>query len=103
MSGIEGGNGEYNDVLEDVILQGVVTISTTQTELKVGASVDSDREVVRIYNKSNTTIFVGPSGVNTTIGEPLRRRQSMELPIGTQSIYAVTASGTADVIVWELG
>jgi len=103
MGGIEDGTGEFADVLEDVILQGVVTITSTQTELKVGASLNPDREVVRVYNNSNETIFFGPNGVTTTTGEPLRRRQSMEMPIGAQQLFAITASGTADVIVWELG
>jgi hypothetical protein len=103
MGGIEDGNGEFNDVLEDVLIQGVVTIGTTETELKVNASVDPDREVVRVYNSSNQTIYIGPTGVTSATGEPLRRRQSMEMPIGTQGLFAITASGTADVIVWELG
>lgn len=103
MSGIEGGNGEYNDVWEDTLLQGVVTVSTTQTELKVGGSVDSDRETVRVYNKSNAIVYIGPSGVTTSTGEPLNKNQWIEMPIGTQSLYAIVASGTADVIVWELG
>ena len=101
--GFSEDTSEFSDVLEDVILQGVVTITTTQTELKVGGSVDPDREVVRIVNKTDATVYVGPSGVTTTTGEPLRKRQSMELPIGTQSLFAIVASGTADVIVWELG
>ena len=96
-------DSEFSDVLEDVMVQGVVTIGTTQTEIRVGGSIEPEREVVRIYNSSNSTIFVGPSGVTTTTGEPLRRRQSMEMPIGTQSLFAVVASGTADVIVWEIG
>ena len=103
MSGGINESSEYGDVLEDVLLQGVVTIGTTETELKVGVSADPEREVVRIYNNSNTTIYVGPTGVTTSTGEPLRRRQSMEMPIGQQSLYAIVASGTADVIVWEIG
>ncbi len=100
---IEDNNSEFGDVLEDVILQGLVTINTTQTELKVGPSVDPDREVVRVYNSSNSTIYVGPSGVTPSTGEPVRKKQSFEMPIGTQSLFAVVDSGTADVIVWELG
>jgi hypothetical protein len=97
------GSSEYSDVLEDVILQGVVTVGTTETELKVNASVEPDREVVRVYNKSDVTVYIGPSGVNTTIGEPVFSNQWAELPIGTQSLYAIVDTGTADVIVWELG
>lgn len=96
-------NGEYSDVLEDVLLQGVITITTTQTELKVGASLSSKREVVRVYNKSSSTIYVGPSGVTDVIGEPIKKNGYAEFPIGTQSLYAIVSSGTADVIVWEMG
>ena len=103
MSGIEGGNGEYNDVWEDTLLQGVVTIGTTQVELKVGGSVDPDREAVRVYNKSNSTIYIGPSGVTTSTGEPLAKKQWIEMPIGTQSLYAIAGSAGNDVIVWEIG
>lgn len=85
------------------MVQGVVTVGTTQTELKVGGSREAEREVVRVYNSSNSTIYVGPSGVTVSTGEPLFRRQSMEMPIGDQALYAIVASGTEDVIVWEIG
>ena len=103
MGGVNDGNSEYSDVLEDVMVQGVVTIGTTETELKVGGSIESDREVVRVYNKSNSTIYIGPTGVTTTSGEPLNKNGYMEMPIGVQSIYAIVSSGTEDVIVWEIG
>lgn len=100
---INNNGQEFSDVLEDVILQGVVTVGTTEVELKVGASVNPDREVLRVYNKSNRTIYIGPSGVTSTTGEPVFKDQSFEAPIGTQSLFAITDSSTADVIVWELG
>lgn len=102
MSGIRG-TSEFGDVLENVMVQGSVTIQTTQTELKVGATREPQREVVRVYNNSNSTIYVGPAGVTSSTGEPLFKKQSMEMPIGDQALYAIVGSGTASVIVWEIG
>ena len=98
--------GEFDDVLEDVVLQGVTTIGTTETELKVGGSRESRREIVRVYNDSSSVIYIGPTGVTTagaSRGEPLRRRQWIELPIGDLPVYGIVASGTADAIIWEIG
>ena len=102
MSGINK-TSEFGDVLEDVMIQGVVTVGTSQTELKVGANRADEREVVRVYNGSNATIYIGPTGVTTSTGEPLFKRQWIEMPIGDQALYAIVASGTEDVIVWEIG
>lgn len=97
-------DAEFSDVLEDVMLQGVVTVGTSEVELIVGASANEDREVLRIYNSGDATIYVGPSGVTPSTGEPLKKKQSMEMPLGASlSLYAVTSTGTSDVIVWELG
>lgn len=107
MSGIAG-SPEYGDVLEDVAVQGSVTVTTTATEIKVGASPDTDRELIRIYNDSTTPVFLGftnsvtSSGANK--GERLGRRQWIEYPFGPDlTVYGITASGSATLIVSELG
>ena len=107
MSGISG-SPEYGDVLEDVAVQGSVTVTTTATELKVGASPEEEREVIRIYNDGTTPCFVGfDSGVTSSganKGERLGRRQWMEFPFGPDlTLYAITASGSTTIIVSEMG
>ena len=105
------GNGinqssEFSDVLEDVLVQGTVTVGTTQTALNVSGTNNPEREVLRIYNSSNSTIYIGPSGVtaDASSSEPLFKNQWIEFPIGDSlTMYAIVASGTADVVVWEIG
>ena len=95
-------SSEYSDVLEDSYLQGVVTVSTTETQAKVGASNLEGRELLRIVNKSSVTIYIGPTGVTTTNGEPLLKNQVIEMPVGSGiDVYMIVSSGTADIIVQE--
>jgi len=97
-------DSEYNDVYGDVLVHGVVTITTSPVELKVGATPEDLREVVRVYNKSTSTIYIGGASVTTTTGEPLKKNQWIEFPLSSAlSLYAVTSSGSLDVIVWEIG
>lgn len=95
-------SGEFDDVLEDGMVQGPISIGTTETAIRVGGSNLEGREVVRIYNNSSTIIYLGPSGVTPATGEPLRRRQSAELPLGEAiDLFGIVASGSANAIVWE--
>lgn len=97
-------NPELSDVLTDAYVAGVISVSTTQVEAKVGASRLASRETLRIYNNSNTTIYFGPSGVNSLIGEPIFKNQWVNIPIGDIAVFLITASGTAaDVRIQELG
>jgi hypothetical protein len=101
------GSPEYGDVLEDVFVQKVVSVGATATKLVVASSADPDREIVRIYNDSNSIVYIGPSTVTssgTNKGEPLYKKQWIELPFGPDlEVYGIVASGTADVIVTEAG
>jgi hypothetical protein len=101
--GINGGS-EYADVLTDAYVAGVISVSTTQIEAKVGTSRLENREVLRIFNNSNTTLYFGPSGVTASTGEPLFKNQWINIPIGDIAVFLITASGTAsDVRIQELG
>ena len=97
-------NPELSDVLTDSYVAGVISVSTTQVEAKVGASRSASRETLRIYNNSNTTIYFGPAGVTSAIGEPIFKNQWVNIPIGDIAVFLITASGTAaDVRIQELG
>jgi hypothetical protein len=107
MSGISG-SSEYGDVLEDVAVQATITVTTTATELIVGGSPESERELVRVYNNGTQKIYIGFDNTVTAAGanqgEPLFKNQWIEYPFGPDlTLYAVTASGTADVTISELG
>jgi len=101
------GSPEYGDVLEDVFVQKTVSVGTSATKLAVAANADPDRELIRIYNDSSSTVYIGPSTVTisgSTKGEPLLKKQWIELPFGPDlEVYGIVASGTADVIVTEAG
>lgn len=99
------GSSEYGDVLDDVYVQAVKTVSTSAVQLVVASSPNIDREVVRIYNKGNQTIYLGPtSGVTSANGEPLFKDQWIEYPFGPNlTIYGITASSSSDVVIAEMG
>ena len=95
-------NPELADVLTDSYTAGVISVSTTQTEAKVGGSRLTGRENLRIYNNSNVTIYFGPSGVTSSTGEPIFKNQWVNIPIGDIGVFLITASGTAsDVRIQE--
>jgi hypothetical protein len=91
--------------LVDELTQKVTSVTTSATELFTGGSRNARRQVMRIYNDSTVTVFVGPSGVTatgSTRGEPILKKESLEITIGDVAIFGIVASGTADVIITEL-
>lgn len=94
---------ELSDTLQNAYVAGVVSVSTTEVEAKVGVSRLSGREVLRIFNNSNTTIYFGPSGVTSSTGEPIFKNQWVNIPAGEGiGVFLITASGTAtDVRIQE--
>lgn len=85
------------------LVSGSVSVSTTQIEAKVGGSPLANRSRITIENKGNPDIFLGPTGVTSTTGIKLVKNQTRDMEIGPSiSIFMITASGTATVIVQEL-
>jgi len=91
--------------LVDELTQKVTSVTTSATELFTGVSRNANRQIMRIYNDSNSTVFIGPTGVTasgSTRGEPILKEESLEITIGNVAIFGIVASGTADVIITEL-
>jgi hypothetical protein len=91
--------------LVDELTQKVVSVTASATELFTGVSRNPRRQVMRIYNDSTSTVFIGPTGVTAsgaTRGEPILKKESLEITIGNVAIFGIVASGTADVIITEL-
>jgi hypothetical protein len=83
-------------------VQGVVTVTGTEIEAKVGGSRKDGRQMLRIFNKSSVTIYFGPTGVTTTTGEPLLKGQGITIPANDScAVFLIAASGSNDVIVSE--
>jgi hypothetical protein len=96
-------SSEFSDVLSDGYVAASISVSTTEVEAKVGASALAGRETLRIYNNSNRTVYFGPSGVTSSTGEPILKKQWVNIPVGDSiSVYLITDSGTAsDVRIQE--
>lgn len=63
-----------------------------------------DRAVIEIFNNSTTVAYLGPSGMTSGTGRPLYEDSSWSLDLASgNSIYALTATGSADLRITELG
>jgi hypothetical protein len=94
-------------IVDDLYIQANKDVSTTAVELVVASSPDPDRTIVRIYNKGDETIYIGPentvtaSGVNQ--GEPLFKDQWIAFSLHPNlTVWGITASGTSTVLIQEL-
>jgi len=96
-------SGEFDDTNSDLFRQAQITVGDTQVEAVVSGTDIFEREFVRIYNKGNRTIYFGPNGVTSSTGEPLLKSQWVEIAIRGQSVFMITDSSTADVIVTDIG
>jgi hypothetical protein len=95
-------SGYYSDILDKEVVTGVVTVGTIAVEARVGGAPLSQRQAIRIYNKSNATIYFGPSGVTTTNGEPIEKNNWVMIPAGPSlSIYLIAGTASNDVVVSE--
>jgi hypothetical protein len=101
--------GTYNpntNFLYDELTQKVQSVSSgSAVELFTGASRNPDRQVIRIYNDGNRTVYLGPATVTSsgpTKGEPLESGEAISYPGGDSQLYAITNSGTTSLIITEL-
>jgi hypothetical protein len=96
-------SGQFDDVENSTYLSTSLSITTSQSELKVGVSKLVARQSLLVYNNGNQTIYIGPSGVTSSTGIPLTKNGFLTLPLGDSvSVYAVTSSGSATVVVQEI-
>ena len=98
--------GSNTTFLADELTQKVVSVSTSAVELFTGASRNPARQTLRAYNDSSRDVFIGPATVTSsgsTKGEILRAGESLTFSqLGDVGIYAITANGTASLIITEL-
>lgn len=101
-------SGQYSHNRADMVdelTQKSITVATSATELFTGGSRNAGRQVIRIYNDGSRSVFIGPSGVTasgTAKGEELRKHEALSLTLGNVGIFAITSSGTCDLIISEL-
>lgn len=94
-------SGNDAEVVGD-LEQGVVTVGTSQIEAKVGGSRKAGRQMLRIYNSSSSVIYFGPTGVTTGTGEPIEKKQWVNIPANDKlALFLIAGSASNDVIVSE--
>jgi hypothetical protein len=96
------GELKTHDVVKNQLVHSVVSVTTTRSEAKVGASKLTDRKFLFIKNLGNPTVFWGGSGVTTsgaTMGDSLAKDESITLALDVP-VYLI-ATGTADVLIME--
>lgn len=101
-----GNFSDRADVVESNYLGVVLTVGTTEVEVKAGGSRLATRQLVALYNDSSNTIYFGPTGVSTSgssKGIPLAPQQFLSIPIGNAGLYLIAGSASNNVIVQELG
>lgn len=95
-------------LVDDLYIQANISVGTTATELVVGSSPDPDRMVVRIYNKGDETVYIGPENTVTASGanqgEPVFKDQWILFCLHPNlTVFGITESGSSTVLVQELG
>lgn len=98
--------GSRDDVNDGYYVGQTVVVGTSQVEAKVGANRDAARQIIIVYNDSNSTVYHGPSGVTTTganKGIPIERKQTVAIPAGNVAVYLIADTAGNNVIVQEFG
>jgi hypothetical protein len=100
-------SSDRSDVVETGLDHAVLTVGTTITEVKVGASRNATRQIVVIYNESNNrTLWWGKSSVASSgsgRGFPILPGQSVSLPVGDIGIYIIGEASGQTAWVAEIG
>jgi hypothetical protein len=97
-------NPDRSDVSDSSITSVVISIGTSQVEAKTTSPRNAKRQLLVIYNDSNSVIYHGPAGVTTsgsTKGIPLLKKQYVSIPAGDIGVYLIADSASNNVIVQE--
>ena len=97
-----------HDYEDTIAVYSTISVTSSATEIKVGASPNSSRKKLRIFNNGSQTIFLGfdnsVTSTGSSQGEPLFKNQWIQYPIGPNlTVYGITSSGSSDVTVSEIG
>lgn len=96
------GESGFNADIVSSYEQAVITVGTSQIEAKVNASRKDGRQMLRIYNGSNAVVYFGPTGVTTSTGEPIEKKQWVNIPASDAlALFLIAGSAGNSVIVSE--
>lgn len=92
-----------SDIFDISITCGAITIGTSASVAKVGASNLINRKAIVITNTSSNTIYWGASNVTTSIGTPIKKDAQVTITVSdTVSIYLIAASSGNNIRIVEL-
>lgn len=89
------------DVMNVIGVQGVIALSTTATEVRVGVSKLTGRKCVTILPTNGTIYFGYTAAVTTTNGTPIYKGQLVTFGINDTSTIFIIAAGSVDVRITE--
>ena len=96
------GNPLLNAVTDTLHADPVLTEVTVGTsEVALPPNPLRGRKYVMIQNKTGSSIFIGPSGVTTTVGVEIASGATERIALGRAQLYAIKASGSGSVFVLE--
>lgn len=97
------GDLQTSDISNFGGLEGALTIGTSVSEAKVGASSLSNRKTLTIFNNSNNTIYWGyTNSVTSSSGTPLYKNQFISWDIGPNThVYLIATSTGNNVRITE--
>jgi len=98
-------NGDLNiaDISNNGGVEGAITVGTSATLAKVGASNLANRKTLTVFNNSNSTIYWGyTSGITTSTGTPIFKNQLAVWDVGPNtSVYLIAGSAGNNVRITE--
>lgn len=90
------------DVPNLAIASAAVVVDTTAGGTSLGAAM-VQRRSIQIQNRGNKSIFIGATGVTAASGMEIPNGATQSLDLGPAvTVFAITATGTADVRVLQL-
>ena len=82
---------------------GSISVSTTAIEVKVGGSVQTERQIITIQPLDGDIYFGYDSSVTTSTGTKIFRGQQYPLEAReTLSVFVIAESGTVDTRITEV-
>lgn len=82
----------------------VTAVSTTAVAITSADTDITSKGFVTLTNNSAGTVYVGPAGVTTSTGFPLKQNQvlaNIEIK-NNETLYAIAGSGTSEIVALQV-
>jgi len=87
----------------DSLSHAAISVAQSAVALKVGATNLANRRTIVIQNQGPKSIFVGVASVTTANGVEVFLKSTLIIDISeSQTVYAISATGTQNVRIFEV-